>query len=65
MAKKASTTKSTGRSDPVATSLKANSKGDDHAEYMTSMTRNACHHLPQKVRMHALKTYYAFKLKQM
>lgn len=47
MAKKASTTKSTGRSDAVATFLKANSNGDDHAEYTTSITRNACHHLSQ------------------
>lgn len=32
-------------SDPVATFLNASSKGDAHAEYMTSTTRNVCHHL--------------------
>ena len=31
--------------DPVATLVKARSKGDDHAEYITNATRNACHHL--------------------
>ena len=45
MAKKASTTKSTGMSEPVATFLKASSKGDAHAEYMTNTTKNVCHHL--------------------
>lgn len=49
IAKKASTTKSTGKSAPVDALLNANSKGDDHAEYTTSTTRNACHnlHLPK------------------
>lgn len=42
MAKKASTTKSTGMSDPVATRLKASSNGDAHAEYTTNTTRKVC-----------------------
>lgn len=45
MAKKASTVRSTGKRDPVATFLKASSKGEAHAEYTTSTTRNVCHNL--------------------
>ena len=44
-AKKASTTKSTGRNPPVAAFLNASSEGDAHAEYTTNTTRNVCHHL--------------------
>ena len=44
-AKKASMSRSMGHKDPTNTSVKANSNGDAHAEYITNAPRNVCHSL--------------------
>lgn len=61
-AKKKSTTKSTINSDPVAAFLKANSKGDAHAEYTTRTTRKVCHHL--HITQYNFISNYNYKLYQ-
>lgn len=63
MAKKASTNKSTGKRPPLAAFLNANSKGDDHAEYTTNITRNVCHILTKKLKK-MVKSDYFFNFKK-